>query len=58
MEIDKTDITTKTVEERAKLGVTISFQNPPEITGVKLADLLKLCLGKKTLRRCCRASKD
>ena len=43
-----TDITTKTVEERAKLGVTISFQNPPEITGVKLADLLKLCLGKKT----------
>jgi Fe-S cluster assembly ATP-binding protein len=42
------DITNKNVEERAKLGITISFQNPPEITGVKLADLLKLCLGKKT----------
>ncbi len=43
-----TDITTKTVEERAKFGMAVSFQNPPEITGVKLADLLKLCLGKTT----------
>lgn len=42
------DITTKTVEERAKLGLAVSFQSPPEITGVKLVDLLKLCLGKKT----------
>ncbi len=40
------DITDKSVEERAKLGMVISFQNPPEITGVKLVDLLKLCLGK------------
>jgi Fe-S cluster assembly ATP-binding protein len=40
------DITDKSVEERAKLGMVVSFQNPPEITGVKLADLLKLCLGK------------
>jgi Fe-S cluster assembly ATP-binding protein len=40
------DITNKSVEERAKLGMVVSFQNPPEITGVKLADLLKLCLGK------------
>jgi Fe-S cluster assembly ATP-binding protein len=41
-----TDITDKTVEERARLGMVVSFQNPPEITGVKLVDLLKLCLGK------------
>lgn len=41
-----TDITNKTVDERAKLGIIVSFQNPPEITGVKLGDLLKLCLGK------------
>jgi Fe-S cluster assembly ATP-binding protein len=41
-----TDITNKTVEERAQLGLAVSFQNPPEITGVKLVDLLKLCLGK------------
>jgi len=42
------DITTKSVVERAKLGMAVSFQNPPEITGVKLVDLLKVCLGKKT----------
>jgi Fe-S cluster assembly ATP-binding protein len=40
------DITQKSVDERAKLGMAVSFQNPPEITGVKLRDLLKLCLGK------------
>jgi Fe-S cluster assembly ATP-binding protein len=40
------DITNKGVDERAKLGMIVSFQNPPEITGVKLDDLLKLCLGK------------
>lgn len=40
------DITHKDVDERAKLGIIVSFQNPPEITGVKLGDLLKLCLGK------------
>ena len=42
------DITDKSVEERARLGMVVSFQNPPEITGVKLVDLLKLCLGKGT----------
>ncbi len=40
------DITGKSVDERAKIGIIVSFQNPPEITGVKLGDLLKLCLGK------------
>jgi Fe-S cluster assembly ATP-binding protein len=40
------DITAKSVEKRARLGMVVSFQNPPEITGVKLADMLKLCLGK------------
>jgi Fe-S cluster assembly ATP-binding protein len=30
------DITQKSVDERAKLGMAVSFQNPPEITGVKL----------------------
>jgi Fe-S cluster assembly ATP-binding protein len=42
------DITNKGVDERAKLGIIVSFQNPPEITGVKLGDLLKLCRGKAT----------
>ena len=40
------DITSKGVDERSKLGIIVSFQNPPEIIGVKLGDLLKLCLGK------------
>ena len=40
------DVTNKGIDERAQLGMAVSFQNPPEITGVKLADLLKLCLGK------------
>jgi Fe-S cluster assembly ATP-binding protein len=40
------DITQKTVDERAKRGISMGFQYPPEITGIKLSDLLKLCLGK------------
>ena len=40
------DITNKDVDERAKMGIIVSFQNPPEVTGVKLGELLKLCLGK------------
>ncbi len=40
------DITNKGVDERAKMGIIVSFQNPPEVTGIKLGDLLKLCLGK------------
>jgi len=45
------DITGKGVDERSKLGIFVGFQNPPEITGVKLADLLKLCLGKNVKYR-------
>jgi Fe-S cluster assembly ATP-binding protein len=40
------DITKKDVHERAQLGISVGFQNPPEITGVKLVDLLRLCIGK------------
>jgi len=40
------DITWKSVDERARLGISVGFQHPPEIRGVKLSDLLKLCLGK------------
>ena len=42
------DITNMNVDKRARLGIVVSFQNPPEITGVKLGDLLKLCIGKST----------
>ena len=43
---DGRNITRLTVDERARLGMVVSFQNPPEITGVKLIDVLKLCAGK------------
>lgn len=41
------DMTGMGVYERSKLGVTMAFQQPPDIKGVKLSQLLKLCLGKK-----------
>ena len=44
---DGKNITHMSIDERAKLGIVVSFQNPPEIAGVKLIDVLKLCAGKK-----------
>jgi Fe-S cluster assembly ATP-binding protein len=41
------DITNKSVDERARLGIGIGFQLPQEIRGVKLLDILKICAGKK-----------
>ncbi len=36
------DITNMTTPERIKLGLGVTFQNPPAIRGVKLKDLLKI----------------
>jgi Fe-S cluster assembly ATP-binding protein len=41
------DITGKSVEERSKLGLALAFQHPPDINGIKLSSLLKLCVGKE-----------
>ncbi|MHA1310103.1 MAG: Fe-S cluster assembly ATPase SufC [Candidatus Helarchaeota archaeon] len=41
------DITNLPVDERIKLGISMAFQNPPEIKGVKLLDIIKFCLKKK-----------
>jgi Fe-S cluster assembly ATP-binding protein len=41
------DITAKSVDERAKLGMGLGFQLPPEITGVKLRDMVRICAGLK-----------
>lgn len=41
------NVTWMNLDERARLGMALAFQNPPEITGVKLRDMLKICLGKK-----------
>jgi len=40
------DITEKTVDERARLGLGFGFQVPPEVVGVKLLDMLKVCEGR------------
>jgi Fe-S cluster assembly ATP-binding protein len=40
------DITRMNVYERASLGISIGFQHPPQIRGVKLGHLLKTCLGQ------------
>jgi len=38
------DITHKTLDERARLGIGMSFQRPPVIRGVTLRDVMKACL--------------
>lgn len=52
------DITKMSVEDRSRMGMVVSFQNPPEITGVKLGDLLKLCLGKTSTDEFSKEEKD
>ncbi len=42
------DITEKNVYERSRLGISLGFQIPPEIRGIKLSNLLKICAGKES----------
>jgi len=37
---DGEDITEKPINERARMGISIAFQNPPKLYGIKLKDLL------------------
>lgn len=39
----KVDITNLPTDQRVKLGLGMSFQNPPKINGVKLIDILRHC---------------
>lgn len=41
------DVTHLPVDERIKLGMSMTYQHPPEIKGIKLRDVLKFCLKKK-----------
>lgn len=41
---DGKDISDMTIDERANLGLNISFQHPPEIKGVTLRDMVNICL--------------
>lgn len=50
-----TDLTDLSITERAKLGVSYGFQQPPRFKGLKVRDLLELASGNKKLTRdeCC-----
>lgn len=51
-----TDITGLSVTERAKLGISYGFQQPPRFKGMRVRDLLELASGEKSLSRdeCCQ----
>ena len=42
------DITNLPTTDRVKLGLGIAFQYPPSIRGVKLMDMLNICMGRKS----------
>ncbi|MBU4373622.1 MAG: ABC transporter ATP-binding protein [Euryarchaeota archaeon] len=41
------DITELTIDERARLGIGIAFQRPPAVRGVRLKDMLRICMEKR-----------
>ena len=41
------NITKATLDERARLGIGISFQRPPVVRGVKTRDMVTACIGDK-----------
>src|SRR3972149_3132823 len=41
------DITGLTLDERARMGIGMSFQRPPVVRGVKTRDMLEACLKKR-----------
>ena len=45
--LDDVDITYKPINERARLGLAVAFQNPPAIRGIKLRDVIRLCMDVK-----------
>lgn len=44
---DGQDITKLPIDQRIKLGISVAYQHPPEIKGIKLIDIFKFCLKKK-----------
>ena len=41
------DITHLPVDERARMGIGISFQRPPVVRGVKMREIVRACLGER-----------
>ena len=46
-----TDVTDLSITERARLGISYGFQQPPRFKGIKVGDLLSIASGKKLLKR-------
>lgn len=44
---DGKDITNSTVTERAKMGITIAFQQPIKFKGITVKDLLEIAMGEQ-----------
>src|SRR3989338_8760941 len=47
LKLDGKEIRDKKPEERAKMGIFLSFQNPLSLSGVTVFQLLRIALGKK-----------
>ena len=45
------DITHFSIDRRARLGIGMVFQHPPAVRGVKLRDLLRICMEKSGISR-------
>ena len=45
------DITGLDITQRARLGISYGFQQPPRFKGIKVGDLLSIASGKKLLKR-------
>ncbi len=41
------DITELAIDDRARLGIGMAFQRPPAVRGVKLKDMLRICMEKR-----------
>ena len=54
------DITKLSITERAKLGISYGFQQPPRFKGLRVRDLLALASGNRNLSRdeCCSYLND
>lgn len=46
---DEEKLAGKSIYERAKRGIALAYQNPPEIRGVKMGDMIRLSAGKTPL---------
>lgn len=48
-----TDVTDMSITDRAKIGISYGFQQPPRFTGMKVGSLLSLAAGKELSRMDC-----